>query len=155
MVLNAAIISASLILGLGTPAAISTSLPAQGQQQVSPVPPPPSPNPDAAGKHHIGDGVLPPTLIYTVDPEFTEEARQKKLGGVCIVSMIVDTEGHPQNVQIVKSIANDVAPKLRPIARGLDIKAVEAAKKYRYKPATFQGKPVPAEVKVEIAFRIY
>jgi TonB family protein len=38
---------------------------------------------------------------------------------------------------------------------GLDQKAVEAVRHYRFKPATLQGKPVPVEVNIEVNFRIY
>jgi len=41
----------------------------------------PKPNPDASGKYHLGDGVTPPKLVSAVDPEFTAEARRKKLQG--------------------------------------------------------------------------
>ena len=60
----------------------------------------------------------------------------------------------PQDVHVVKSIAES-SPKLRSVAQGLDANAVNAAKQYRFKPATYQGKPVPYELKVEINYRIY
>lgn len=163
----AAITIALIIVGLGTPATVSAaaSIPvlepqatapsATAEQEGSLVPHQARPNPDASGQYHVGDGVLGPRLIYSVDPEFTEKARRKKLGGTCLVSILVDTEGNPQDVRVVKSIASTAAPSLRDTAAGLDEKAVEAAKQYKFKPATFQGKPVPVEVKVEIGFRIY
>lgn len=165
MRLPAVMTSALLILGLGIPVSLGISMPMQGQQatatpeqageQASTTPPAPRPNPDASGKYHIGDGVLPPVLTYSVDPEFTDRARRKKLSGTVVLSMLVDAEGNPQDVRVVRSIADTVPAKLRSVAIGLDKKAVEAAKQYRYKPATFQGKPVPVEVNVEINFRIY
>jgi hypothetical protein len=36
---------------------------------------------------------------------------------------------------------------------GLDEKAVEAVKRYRFKPAMLQGKPVPVEVNIEVNFK--
>jgi TonB family protein len=113
------------------------------------------PNPDASGVYHSGKGVTPPQLIYSVDPEFTDQARKKKLSGTCIVGMVVDSKGNPQDVHVVKSIAEDVSPKLRSVAQGLDEKAVEGVRQYKFKPATYQGKAVPYETTVEVAFRIY
>jgi TonB family protein len=37
---------------------------------------------------------------------------------------------------------------------GLDEKAVEAVRRYRFKPATLQGKPVAVELNIEVNFRL-
>jgi len=117
--------------------------------------PKPRPNPDASGVYHAGLGVSPPHAIYSVDPEFSDEARKKKLGGSCVIGLVVDTTGTPQDVHVVQSLAEGVAPKLRSAAQSLDEKAVEAVKRYKFKPAMYQGKAVPYELKVEVYFRIY
>jgi len=67
----------------------------------------------------------------------------------------VDSRGNPQDVHVVKSIAESVPPKLRSDAQGLDEKAVEAVRQYKFKPGEFQGKAVPVETTLEINFRIY
>jgi TonB family protein len=38
---------------------------------------------------------------------------------------------------------------------GLDEKAIEAVKQYRFNPATFEGHPVPAQINIEVNFRLY
>lgn len=96
------------------------------------------------GLYHVGGGVSAPQLVYSVDPEFSDEARRAKYQGVCVVSLIVDAQGNPQRVAVV-----------RHLGMGLDEKAVEAVKQYKFKPATLQGKPVPVEVNIEVNFRIY
>jgi periplasmic protein TonB len=96
------------------------------------------------GLYHVGGGVSAPQLVFAPDPEFSDEARRAKYQGVCVVSLIVDAQGNPQRVQVV-----------RHLGMGLDEKAVEAVKQYRFKPATLQGKPVPVEVNIEVNFRIY
>ncbi len=96
------------------------------------------------GIYHVGGGVAAPQLIFAPDPEFSDEARRAKFQGVCVVSLVVDTHGNPQRVQV-----------LRHLGMGLDQKAVDAVKQYRFKPATLQGKPVPVEVNIEVTFRIY
>jgi periplasmic protein TonB len=96
------------------------------------------------GLMHLGGGVTAPTLIYSPDPEFSDEARRAKYQGVCIVGLIVDTLGNPQNIHVV-----------RPLGMGLDEKAMEAVRQYKFKPATYKGKPVPVLINIEVNFRIY
>lgn len=96
------------------------------------------------GAYHVGGGVSAPVLVYSVDPEFSDEARRAKYQGVCVVQIIVDAQGNVQR-----------ARPLRPLGMGLDEKAIEAVKQYRFKPAMLNGKPVPVEVNVEVNFRIY
>jgi periplasmic protein TonB len=96
------------------------------------------------GLYHVGGGVSPPVLIYSVDAEFSDEARRAKYQGVSVVSLIVDTHGLPQRIRVV-----------RKLGMGLDEKAVEAVKQYRFKPSQYQGKPVPVEITIEVNFHIY
>jgi protein TonB len=96
------------------------------------------------GPMRVGKGVSEPQLIYSVDPEFSDEARRAKYQGVCIVSVIVDAQGNPQNVHVSRSLG-----------MGLDEKAVEAVKQYKFKPAYYHGRPVAVEIDVVVNFRIY
>ena len=72
-----------------------------------------------------------------------------------VVSLTVDAAGKPQDVRVLRSLAEGVSKKLRPVALGLDENAVKTVKEYRFEPAEFQGKPVPVETTVEIDYRIY
>jgi len=91
-----------------------------------------------------GGGVSAPQVIYSVDPEFSDEARRAKYQGICVVAVIVDPQGNPQRVHVV-----------RPLGMGLDEKAMEAVRQYKFKPAYYQGHPVAVEVNIEVNFRIY
>jgi periplasmic protein TonB len=93
---------------------------------------------------HIGGGVSQPVPVYTVDPEFSEEARRAKYQGEVMVQVIVDAQGNVQNPHIV-----------RPLGMGLDEKALEAVVKYKFKPALKNGKPVAVYLTVAINFRLY
>jgi|HubBroStandDraft_1064217.scaffolds.fasta_scaffold528243_2 TonB family protein len=115
----------------------------------------PKPNPDASGKYHVGDGVSAPKLLFAVDPEFTDQARHKRVAGTVVVALTVDTAGNPQDVRVARSMSQDVDKKYKQIALGLDDNAVAAVKQYRYQAAQFQGKPVPVEVEVKVNFRIW
>lgn len=96
------------------------------------------------GIYHVGGGVSAPQVIYAQQPEFTDAARQAKFQGVCIVSLIVDAQGNPQRVQIIQHVG-----------MGLDEKALEAVRHYKFKPAMLQGHPVPVEVHINVNFRLF
>jgi TonB family protein len=96
----------------------------------------------AADVRLVGGGVSAPQLIYKVDPEFSEEARKARADGVVVIGLIVDTRGIPRKVHVVRGIG-----------MGLDDKAFEAVRDYRFKPAMLDGKPVPVEVNVEVNFK--
>jgi TonB family protein len=88
--------------------------------------------------------VLPPQLIYAPDPKFSQQARAAKYGGISVVSLIVDAQGYPQNIQVI-----------RHLQMGLDEETVAAVTHYKFKPATLQGKPVPVAVDIQVKFKIY
>ncbi len=92
----------------------------------------------------IGGGVSTPVVIYQVEPEFSEEARKAKFMGNVIVSLVVDPKGLPENVHVTRGVG-----------MGLDDKAVEAVRQYRFKPAMEGGKPVAVYLNVEVAFQIF
>jgi periplasmic protein TonB len=96
------------------------------------------------GVYHIGGGVSAPIPIFTPEAEFSDEARRAKYQGVCLISLIVDAQGNPQNPRVV-----------RPLGMGLDEKALEAVRKYKFKPAMKGGTPVPVMMSIEVNFRLY
>jgi TonB family protein len=99
--------------------------------------------------------MTPPKPIQIANPEFSELARKKKLGGDVMVVLTVDADGMPQNVRVARSLADKVAPKDRKAALSLDEKAIEAVQKYRFKPATRDGNPVAAEIHIDVNFQIF
>ena len=80
------------------------------------------------GVYRVGGGVSAPVPIFTPEAEFSDEARRAKYQGVCLISLIVDAQGNPQNPRVV-----------RPLGMGLDEKALEAVRKYKFKPAMKDG----------------
>jgi protein TonB len=95
------------------------------------------------GLYHVGSGVAAPLLIHSVDPEFTDEARRVRFQGVSSLQIVVDAQGNVQRAKV-----------LHPIGMGLDQKAIEAVKQYKFKPAMLQGRAVPVEVNIEISFHL-
>jgi protein TonB len=96
------------------------------------------------GPRQIGGGVSAPVLIYSVEPEFSEEARKAKVEGNVLVNLWVGTDGLPSHVRV-----------LRGVGMGLDEKALEAVRQYRFKPAMENGKPVLVQLNVEVNFQIF
>jgi protein TonB len=96
------------------------------------------------GVMSAGVGVSAPVVIYSVEPEFSDEARRAKYQGICPVALIVDEHGNPTHIHVERSLG-----------MGLDEKAVEAVRQYRFKPAYYHGHPVAVEVVVLVNFRIF
>ncbi|MEO6802672.1 MAG: energy transducer TonB [Granulicella sp.] len=96
------------------------------------------------GPRRIGGGVSAPQLIFSVEPEFSEEARKAKVAGNVLVNLWVDERGLPQHVHVIRGVG-----------MGLDEKAVAAVRQYKFKPAMENGKPVLVELNVEVNFQIF
>lgn len=92
----------------------------------------------------VGGGVSAPVLLHSVEPEFTEQARQAGFQGSVAIQLIVDSQGYPQNVHVT-----------RHLGMGLDEKAVEAVRQYRFKPAMYQGHPVAVQIIIDVDFRLH
>ncbi len=81
--------------------------------------------------YRIGGEVSAPVVVYTVQPEMTEQAKAEKFAGHVVVSLIVDAQGIPEDVHVIRSAG-----------MGLDEEAVKVVKQYKFKPAMRQGQPV-------------
>jgi protein TonB len=96
------------------------------------------------GLYRVGGAVSPPKVIYQVDAEFSDQARMAKYQGEVVVEFIVDTNGLPQNVKVIRSLG-----------MGLDQKALLAVRQYRFKPAMLKGRAVPVMIDMSVDFHIY
>ena len=94
--------------------------------------------------YKVGGDVTPPVLTYSVDAEFTKKAKDAKYQGVSVVSLVVDSHGMPRHVHTI-----------RKLGMGLDEKAIEAVRQYKFKPSTLHGKPVAVQITIEVNFHIY
>ncbi len=89
--------------------------------------------------HHITTA----QLIYKVEPEFSEEARKAKYSGAVLLAIEVDSTGHVRGIRVLQS------PGL-----GLDQKAIDAVRQWRFRPGYQDGKPVVTPATVEVNFRL-
>lgn len=90
-----------------------------------------------------GGGVTAPVPISQVEPEYSEEARKAKYQGTVVIHCVVDTKGAVRNIRLAQSV--DL---------GLDEKAIEAVRQWKFKPGTKDGQPVPVWAAIEVTFRL-
>ena len=96
------------------------------------------------GAFHVGGGVSAPKAIYAPDPEYSEEARKVKHMGTVVLWLIVGPDGKPRDIRVARTLG-----------LGLDEKAMEAVKNWRFEPAYKDGKPVAVQINVEVNFHLY
>jgi protein TonB len=96
------------------------------------------------GVFRVGGGVSAPRALFTPDPEYSEEARKAKYQGTVVLWLIVDQSGRPQNVKVARTLG-----------MGLDQKAIEAVRNWKFEPAMKDGHPVAVQINVEVNFRLY
>ena len=95
------------------------------------------------GVFRVGGGVTAPALLYKVEPEYSEEARKAKYQGTVLLYIEVDPSGHATNIRVARSLG-----------LGLDEKAIEAVRKWKFKPGYKDGKPVTVAATIEVNFRL-
>jgi TonB family protein len=89
-------------------------------------------------------GTFPPILVLAVDPQYTPAARQAKINGKVTVNFQVELDGSTSHVRVLHGLDS-----------GLDQSAVEAVKKYRFKPATRDGIPIVVQLNAVVEFKIF
>ena len=95
------------------------------------------------GVFRVGGGVTAPALVYKVEPEYSEEARKAKYQGTVVLYVEVDPSGHPTNLRVVRSLG-----------LGLDEKAMEAVRKWKFRPGMKDGRAVTVAATIEVNFRL-
>jgi TonB family protein len=95
------------------------------------------------GTVRMGGGVTAPALVYKVEPEYSEEARKAKYQGTVVLRVVIDASGRAINAEVVRSLG-----------LGLDEKAMEAVKKWKFRPGYKDGKPVAVVAQIEVNFRL-
>ena len=95
------------------------------------------------GVYRVGGGVSAPVLVYKKEPEYSEEARKAKYQGTVTLYVEVDTSGRATNIRVLHSLG-----------LGLDEKAIEAVKQWKFRPGMKDGKPVPVAASIEVNFRL-
>jgi TonB family protein len=87
--------------------------------------------------------ITPPQIIHKVQPTYTKEAAKAKLEGTVMLLVVVDQEGIPRDLRVT-----------RPLGGGLDEKALEAVRQWRFRPGMKDGKPVAVQTYVQVNFHM-
>ena len=90
-------------------------------------------------------GVSNPIVAAEKKPSYTSAAMRRKIQGVVHMTAVIDRDGKPTDITVVKSLDNQY---------GLDDNAVAALKEWRFKPAMKDGKPVLFHVTIEMSFTL-
>ncbi|HLJ91005.1 MAG TPA: energy transducer TonB [Candidatus Angelobacter sp.] len=89
--------------------------------------------------------VTPPKLLYAPDPEFSDEARRSKYQGSVLLDVVIGTDGRIHNAKIARSLG-----------MGLDEKALEKVKLWKFAPAkASDGTLVTVAANIEVQFNLY
>lgn len=95
------------------------------------------------GPFRPGSGIEPPGLLREVKPQYTEEARRLGVEGDVVLEIVVRADGTVGNVTILRSLGS-----------GLDRRAIDAVRQWRFSPARRFGTPVDVLVEVAVEFKL-
>lgn len=101
--------------------------------------------------------VKPPKAVYSPDPEYSQAARAAKRQGTVRLGLILGPDGSPEDIWVIRKFvySNGQEKTYKPVGLGLEQKAIEAVRKWRFDPATKDGQPVSVFLSVELAFHAY
>jgi periplasmic protein TonB len=95
------------------------------------------------GPYRPGSGVSPPRLIREVRADYTDAARRQNISGEVELEIVVRSDGSVGDVKV-----------LRRLGSGLDERAVQAVRQWRFSPARLKGVPVDVIVEVSVEFKL-
>jgi TonB family protein len=87
--------------------------------------------------------VLGPRIKSKHEPEYSEEARKKRIEGTMVLNLVVDASGSATQIAV-----------LRPLGMGLDERAVKAVSKWKFVSGQKSGKPIAVQAQVEVTFHL-
>ena len=95
------------------------------------------------GPYRPGSGIDPPRLLREVKADYTEDARQRGIEGAVVLEIVVRRDGSVGDVKTLQGLAS-----------GLNDRAVQAVRQWRFAPAQRLGTPVDVIVEVAVEFRL-
>jgi TonB family protein len=82
-------------------------------------------------------------VLREVRPDYTEEGRRRGLEGDVVLEIVVRRDGSVGDVKLLQGLGG-----------GLDQRAVEAVRQWRFTPAQRRGVPVDVIVEVAVEFKL-
>ena len=95
------------------------------------------------GPYRPGSGITAPGLLREVKPDYTEEARRRGVEGDVVLEIVVRSDGTVGNVRVMQGLGG-----------GLDQRAIDAVRQWRFSPARRYGTPVDVMVEVAVEFKL-
>ncbi len=89
------------------------------------------------------DGTEPPVPVRTVAPRFPEEMRRSGSAGLVTVSCLIDEKGNVTEPKVIKATNEAFSEP-----------ALEALKKWKFKPAKKDGAAVAIRVNIPVQFTV-
>jgi len=89
----------------------------------------------------IGKVTRPPQVIYKEEPEYSEDARKAHIQGTVRLYIDVGLDGRATNIRLARGVG-----------LGLDERAIEAVRKWRFRPALSGNRPVVAPAVIDVGF---
>jgi protein TonB len=85
----------------------------------------------------------PPTVIHKTDRAYTDEALAARIQGTVILQLVIGADGIAADIHVARGLGY-----------GLDEKAAECIRTWRFRPGMRHGEPLPTRASVEINFRL-
>jgi TonB family protein len=95
------------------------------------------------GPYRPGSGITAPSIQHEVRPEYTDDARRMGIEGDVVLEIVVRYDGTVGDVKLLHGLAG-----------GLDRRAIDAVRLWRFSPARRYGKPVDVIVEVAVEFKL-
>jgi protein TonB len=98
---------------------------------------------DATGPLRVGGDVKAPGITNKVEPRYTEPARHARVTGIVIVEAVINSHGDVEQAHVIKGLP-----------MGLSEQAVEAVKRWKFRPGTLNGEPVDVIFNLTVNFKL-
>jgi periplasmic protein TonB len=95
------------------------------------------------GPYRPGSGITPPGVLREIKPDYTEEARRRGIAGDVVLEIIVRSDGSVGEIKVLHGLGG-----------GLDQRAIDAVRQWRFSPARRLGAPVDVVVEVAVEFKL-
>jgi protein TonB len=95
------------------------------------------------GPYRPGSGIEPPRLVREVKAQYTEDARRRGITGDVLLEVVVRRDGSVGDAHVLQGLGY-----------GLEQRAIDAVKQWRFAPAIRKGVPVDVLVEVAVEFTL-
>lgn len=95
------------------------------------------------GPYRPGSGIEPPRILHEVKADYTEDARRRGVEGDVVLEIVVRRDGTVGDVHVLQGLEG-----------GLNQRAVDAVRQWRFTPAHRLNNAVDVVVEVAVEFRL-